>query len=92
MTAASRSLATALWRARFASGLLHHQMGHDPSSICAKQTYAMKTENFRFGSTCSVRPAPTYPEKGTTGPLVWRENVGFSQRRPWQVLNARTSG
>ena len=30
MTAASRSLATALWRARFASGLLHHQMGHDP--------------------------------------------------------------
>ena len=31
MTAASRSLATALWRARFASGLLHHQMGHDPS-------------------------------------------------------------
>ena len=31
MTAASRSLATALWRARFASGLLHHQMGHDLS-------------------------------------------------------------
>ena len=32
MTAASRSLATALWRARFASGLLHHQMGHDPAA------------------------------------------------------------
>ena len=33
MTAASRSLATALWRARFASGLLpselHHHPGHD---------------------------------------------------------------
>ena len=34
MTAASRSLATALWRARFASGLLHHQMGHDREPKC----------------------------------------------------------
>ena len=34
MTAASRSLATALWGARFASGLLqqslHHRVGHNP--------------------------------------------------------------
>ena len=29
---------TALWRARFASGLLHHQMGHDPARATEART------------------------------------------------------
>ena len=78
MTAASRSLATALWRARLRAACpsdLHHQLGHDPDLPRA--------------STHSISKRPRHCSTRWSSDIAYSRSGAGAKRRPVRRLRRR---